>query len=458
MPGVQKLIPFYSEPSRPQFHFTAKKGWINDPNGLVYFNGQYHLFFQHNPWGTEWGNMTWGHAVSKDLVRWTQLDDAIEPDKLGTIFSGSAVVDENNTSGLGEPGKPALVCIYTAAGGTSKESAGRHFTQCLAYSLDGVTFTKYAGNPVLPHQVVNNRDPKVIWYEPTKSWIMALYLDGHRFGFFGSPDLKTWTKLSEVEVAEAAECPDFFPLPLDGDASKTKWILWTAPGLYRIGSFDGATFKPESAALRSNFGNTSYAAQTYFNDPKGRRIQLAWLQGSDFPNALWNQQLGIPTELTLHTTPDGPRLFINPAEEMNKLRASALSTTTTPNQGEYRYAAESGLFDVDMAFKPGDGYFKFTVNGTDISYSAEKKQLSTFDPKAERNRTIELTPIQGEIHLRFFIDRASIEIFGQDGLIYMPFVTYPGHGDDPYLDLKAEGKGWTMLKMDVHALASSWRK
>src|SRR5579862_8521931 len=225
MTGAQQLTPFYSEPSRPQFHFTAKRGWLNDPNGLVYFNGQYHLFFQHNPFEPEWGNMTWGHAVSKDLVRWTQLDDAIEPDKLGTIFSGSAVIDEQNTSGLGANGQAPLVCIYTAAGGTNKASIGKPYTQCLAYSLDGVTFTKYPGNPVLPHQIVNNRDPKVIWYAPTKQWLMALYLDGHTYGFFGSPDLKSWSKLSEIEVANAAECPDFFELPLDGNGGQKKWVF-----------------------------------------------------------------------------------------------------------------------------------------------------------------------------------------------------------------------------------------
>ena len=209
MTGTPQFTPFYAEPSRPQFHFTAKKGWLNDPNGLVYFNGLYHLFFQHNPFGTEWGNMTWGHAVSKDLVRWTQLDDAIEPDKLGTIFSGSAVVDENNTSGFGTNGKAPLVCIYTAAGGTNTASTGKRFTQCLAYSTDGVTFKKYEGNPVLPHQIVNNRDPKVIWYAPDKRWVMALYLDGHKYGFFGSPDLKNWTDHERYRSSKRGRMPRF---------------------------------------------------------------------------------------------------------------------------------------------------------------------------------------------------------------------------------------------------------
>ena len=455
MTGLPQFTPFYAEPSRPQFHFTAKKGWLNDPNGLAYYNGLYHLFFQHNPFGTDWGNMTWGHAISKDLVRWHQLDEAIEPDKLGTIFSGSAVVDEQNTSGFGAEGKPPLVCIYTAAGGTSKESAGQRFTQCLAYSLDGTTFTKFAGNPALPHQIVNNRDPKVIWYAPAKRWIMALYLDGHRYGFFGSPDLKSWSKLSEIEIAGAAECPDFFELPLDGKAPK--WVFWTAPGLYRVGSFDGTTFSPETPALKSNWGNTSYAAQTFFNDPKGRRIQIAWLQGSNFADALWNQQMGIPTELSLHTTPDGPRLYFNPVKELESLRTAQLSSTTTPNEGEYRYATESGLFDVDLAFRPGStGKMDFTINGSDIIYDADKQELHAFDTIADRARIVPLPPIAGAVHLRFLIDRASIEIFGQDGLVYMPFVTFPGHGADQFLDLKASGKDWHVEHLKVFALGSSW--
>ncbi|MHB8638157.1 MAG: glycoside hydrolase family 32 protein [Fimbriimonadaceae bacterium] len=452
-----QFTPFYAEPSRPQFHFTAKKGWINDPNGLVYFSGEYHLFFQHNPYGTDWGNMTWGHAVSKDLVHWTQLDDAIEPDKMGMIFSGSAVVDEHNTSGFGKDGLAPMVCIYTAAGGASKASAGAQFTQCLAYSLDGRTFTKYKGNPVLPHQIVNNRDPKVIWYAPTKRWIMALYLDGHTYGFFSSPDLKHWSKLSEVTIPDAAECPDFFELPLDGDATRRKWVFWTAPGIYLVGTFDGATFKPETAPLKSNWGNTSYAAQTFFNDPKRRQVQIAWLQGSDFSDVFWNQQLGIPTELTLHTTPQGPRLFFAPVEELASLRKSALSTTTTPNEGEYRYASETGLFDVDLAFNPGPtGKLDFTVNGVDITYNAAKKQLTAFDTIHEKTVVVPLPPIDGLVQLRFFIDRASIEIFGQNGLVYMPFVTYPGHGSDQFLDLRAEGDGWRVDHMHVFELGSSW--
>lgn len=454
MSATPQLTPFYAEPARPQIHFTAKKGWLNDPNGLVFFGGKYHLFFQHNPFGTEWGNMTWGHAVSTDLVRWTQLDDAIEPDKMGTIFSGSAVFDHDNTSGFGAPGKPPMVCIYTAAGGTSTESKGQPFTQCLAYSTDGTTFTKYAGNPVIPHIVVENRDPKVIWYAPTKKWIMALYLDGHKYGLFSSPDLKTWTKLSELNIPGAAECPDFFEMPVEGEKSNRKWVFWTAPGIYLVGSFDGTTFTPETKPLWLTWADmryTSYASQTYFNDPKGRRVQIAWLQGSDFPNVFWNQQMGIPTELTLRNTADGPRIFTNPVKEVDTLRHSSLSSTTTPNEGEYRYVSENGLFDVDLVFNPGTtGKLDFSYGGITLKYTAEDQVFTAFDKK------VHLPPINGRVHLRFLIDRASIEIFGQDGLVYMPFVAHPGNGPDQFLDLKADGAGWHVQHIQVYDMNSSW--
>src|SRR5579862_9865645 len=296
---MQKTADLYSEPLRPQFHFTARRGWINDPNGLVYAKGEYHLFFQHDPNDTAGAHKFWGHAVSKDLVHWKELPEAIEPDALGDIWSGSAIVDPQNTAHLG---KGALICIYTAAGGANDLSKGQPFTQCLSYSLDGRTFSKFIGNPVLGHLEGGNRDPKLNWYEPDKKWILALYLDGNRYGIFSSNNLRSWTQLQTVEMPNASECPDFFEMPLDGDKKHMKWVFWGASGYYRVGTFDGATFKPETDSIRSDYGNTSYAAQTFYNEPKGRRVQIGWFNGSVFPGCAWNQQLGFPAELTLHST------------------------------------------------------------------------------------------------------------------------------------------------------------
>lgn len=302
----------YDEQLRPQFHFTAQRNWLNDPNGLVFFGGQYHLFFQHNPSGIEWGNMTWGHAVSDDLVHWRQLNDAIEPDALGTIFSGSAVVDWNNTAGFQTGDEPALVAMYTAAGGTSPASQGAKFTQGLAYSNDrGQTWTKYDGNPVVPHIAGDNRDPKVIWHEPSQRWVMALYLDKNDFALFNSPDLKQWERIDDLTVPGSIECPDFFELPVVDKPGESKWIFWTANGVYLVGEFDGKDFKPEGEPQRFEHGANCFAAQTYSDIPAkdGRRIQIAWMRGGKYPGMPFNQQMTFPTTLTLHATDEGYRLL-----------------------------------------------------------------------------------------------------------------------------------------------------
>jgi sucrose-6-phosphate hydrolase SacC (GH32 family) len=250
----------YNEEYRPQFHFTSASGWLNDPNGLVFFNGEYHLFFQHNPAGVEWGNMTWGHAVGSDLLHWRQVAHAITPDAMGTVFSGCAVVDHDNTAGFGAG---AMVCLYTAAGGTSEESKGQPFTQCIAYSTDGRAFTKFAGNPVIRHVVGANRDPKVIWHAGSGRWIMVLFLEKNDFAFYASPDLKTWTHQQTMSVAGCDECPDFFPLPVDGDPARVKWVFTAANGRYLTGDFDGARFVPDSPDARPIAGDHFYAVQTF---------------------------------------------------------------------------------------------------------------------------------------------------------------------------------------------------
>ena len=227
----------YQEVYRPQFHFTAKKNWLNDPNGLVYYQGEYHLFFQHNPSGINWANtIVWGHAVSSDMVNWKQLANAIEPDELGAIWSGSGVVDWDNTAGFQSGKEAAMVNIYT--------SAGKPFTQSIAYSNDrGRTWRKYEKNPVLGHIIGTNRDPKVIWHASSKRWVMALYLDGNNYALFSSPNLKQWTRLCDIQLPGSSECPDIFELSVDDDIENTKWVFWGANGNYIIGTFDGRAFR-----------------------------------------------------------------------------------------------------------------------------------------------------------------------------------------------------------------------
>lgn len=290
----------YSERNRPQLHFSSRRGWNNDPNGLVYHNGEYHLYYQHNPYEIHWENMHWGHAVSKDLIHWTELNTALYPDKLGTMFSGSAVIDKDNTAGWG---KNTLVAFYTAA--------GKKMTQNVAYSRDnGRTFTKYKGNPILGP----DRDPKVFWYEPKDIWVMVLYNDNH-FAIYNSKDLKNWEYKSQVKGFY--ECPELFELPVDGDENNTLWVMYGASGTYMLGSFDGETFTPQQGKYFNQWGS-QYAAQTFNDTPDGRRIQIGWGR-IEQPGMPFNQMMLFPTELSLRTTREGVRLFSEPVGEIEKL-------------------------------------------------------------------------------------------------------------------------------------------
>lgn len=387
---------------RPIYHFTAPEGWINDPNGLVFANGKYHLFYQHNPFGTRWGNMTWGHATSKDLIHWKHLGEAIRPDSMGTIFSGSAVVDKSDTAGFG---KNAIICAYTSAGGTNDESKGQPFTQSLAWSTDGSLFHKFAGNPVLPNIVGENRDPRLIWHEASKKWVMALYLSGSEFGFYGSRDLRSWTPLSQYTLHGSSECPDLFVLPLDGNKRDQRWVFSGADGKYQVGNFNGQSFVPETAVLESYFGNTAYAAQTFSNAPKGRIIHVSWFRGSDFLDQKWNQQMSVPNEITLKTTRNGPKLFFTPVAEIVNCRQMVV---TGPTRAE--------ALDIEGRWDlPESGKMTLHVKGVDVTVDAAERtvtalgKVSHFDAKA-RN-----------VHLRILVDRASLEVYVQGGEAYMPF-------------------------------------
>ena len=304
----------YRERYRPQVHYTQKRGWNNDPNGLIYYEGEYHLFYQHNPYEREWENMTWGHAVSRDLVHWQELTPALHPDQLGTMFSGSAVIDYENTSGFGTKNNPAMVAFYTAD--------GKRQTQCVAYSLDkGRTWTKYEGNPVIDSgekwETRDTRDPKVFWYAPKGHWVMVLNeRDGH--SIYNSNDLKTWQFKSHT--TGFWECPELFELAVDGNPENKKWVMYGASGTYMIGEFDGERFTPEAGKFCYVRGNI-YAAQCYNNIPAedGRTIQVGWGQ-INHPHLPVNGMMTFPTELTLRTTRNGLRLYSYPVRELTKLQ------------------------------------------------------------------------------------------------------------------------------------------
>jgi sucrose-6-phosphate hydrolase SacC (GH32 family) len=443
----------YQETYRPQFHFTAKKNWLNDPNGLMYYDGEYHLFFQHNPSGIDWGNMTWGHAVSTDMVHWKQLPHAIEPDELGTIFSGSGVVDWNNTAGFQTGEESVLVVIYTSAGEFApKETA---YTQSIAYSNDrGRSWTKYENNPVLSNLAKGNRDPKVFWHRPTKKWVMALYLENNDFALFGSSDLKSWTKLSDIHLPDAGECPDLFELPVDGDLGHTKWVFWGANGRHLIGSFDGEHFRAESDVLRTEHGANCYAAQTWSDIPStdNRRLQIAWMNGGKYPDMPFNQQMSFPCELTLRTTAEGIRLFREPVREIENIHKQRHSWQNQPltSTSNLLGGIEGELFDIRAEIELGDARaVGFTVRGELLQYDGNTQELTCLEKSAP------LQPIDGRLQLQILVDRTSIEVFGNDGRLSMCSCFLPDMANRK-LKIFSSGGEARIISLEVYELRSAW--
>jgi sucrose-6-phosphate hydrolase SacC (GH32 family) len=315
--GLPESGPLPRSPA-PRIHFSPARGWNNDPNGLVFYNGEYHLFSSTTRTG-ELGQHALGACGQQGSVHWTEVGEALYPDELGPMYSGSAVVDHANTSGFGKDGKAPLVLIYTAAGNPA--------TQCIAHSLDGRTFTKYAGNPVVKNITGGNRDPKVFWHAPTRRWVMTLYVGytgkRHTIELLASSNLREWTRLSTVEGDTGGghylyECPDLFELAVAGSSDK-QWILFGADAQYAVGTFDGTVFTPAAERLRGHRGSIYYAAQTFDNAPNARRILIPWLRAPS-PGMPFNQCLGLPQELGLARTSEGVRLTRRPVAELAALR------------------------------------------------------------------------------------------------------------------------------------------
>ena len=442
----------YGETHRPQFHFSAQKNWINDPNGLVYYEGEYHLFFQHNPESVVWNNMTWGHAVSTDLVHWKQLEHALFPDELGTIFSGSAVVDWHNTSGLQEGSEPPLVALYTSAGAHAPDPVP--FTQSLAYSNDrGRTWTKFADNPVLGHIEGANRDPKIVWHDATDQWLMALYLDGSRYVLYGSPNLLEWNHLCDLDLPGVSECPDLFELLVDGDLNDTRWVYWGASGGYLLGHFEGTVYVPETEVLHAEQGPNGYAAQTWSDVPSddGRRLQIAWMRGGKYPAMPFNQQMSFPVELALRSTSEGIRLCRTPVREIERLHAKAHSEKTVRLAPDAPFIPDVGdLLDLRFDLVPGQAeVFIMRIRGVDVRYDVKARLLSFLDASAQ----IEIC--EGRIPLQILVDRTSLELFAHEGQVTMSCCFLP-EADEHVLSFHAHGGGAQLESFQAYELNSSW--
>lgn len=390
-----------TEPLRPLFHFTAPRGWLNDPNGLIHHKGYWHLFYQHNPHGTEWGNMTWGHARSRDLVTWEHLPHALEPYGEGTIYSGSAICDEHGVAGMG---RGALLLFYTFA--------GKPYDQRLAASTDGgKTFVQHAWNPVLPNIEGENRDPRVFWHEESKHWCMALYVrrgESDGIEFYTSHKLTDWSFASRIEGFY--ECPECFEL--DGT-----WVLFGADGSYVLGHFDGKTFFPESERLRLDQGMHFYAAQTFSAAPEGRRVLVAWMRGGSYPKMPFNQQLTFPTEVRLKEIGGVKHLCRQPVREIEALWNESWRVERQPLVPGCGLVGlwEGEGFDVEVELTLDDeALVVLTVRGSTVRYDRRTDLLTC------QGRTAHLNLAVGApLKLRVLCDRTSIEVFAGEGEVVL---------------------------------------
>lgn len=453
------------EKYRPTYHFSPLYGWMNDPNGMVYKDGEYHLFYQYNPYGSQWGNLSWGHAITKDLVNWKHLPVAIAPDALGTIFSGSAVVDYDNTAGFGAG---AIVAIYT-------QSSDRQ-VQSIAYSTDnGRSFTKYENNPVLVSEVCDFRDPKVFWHAETHRWIMVLAV-GQEMQIFSSPNLKDWIFESRFGEGQGAhggvwECPDLFELPVEGTNDK-KWVLLCNlnPGgpfggsatQYFVGSFNGKEFVNESPSKTKwmDWGKDHYATVTWSDAPDNRRIAIAWMSNwqyaNDVPTSQYRSPNSVPRDLSLFAADGEIYLKSAPSPELLKLRdiskkrSFKVSGTRTVKE---MIPGNEGAYEIELTIKNQHadiiGFRLYNDKGeeVDMQYDMKENKFSMDRRKSgdvsfnENFPTLTWTAIESgrnELKLRLFVDKSSVEAFGDGGRFAMTNQVFPL---EPYCHIGFYSKG-----------------
>ena len=462
----------YKEPHRPQLHFSTIRGWINDPNGLVYYDGEYHLFFQHYPYGYYWGQPHWGHAVSTDLVHWEQLPDALYKHEHAGIFSGSSVIDYKNTSGFKEGENDVMVAIYS----TTMFLDGRYAsTQNIAYSNDrGRTFTDYKFNPALGDRFEelgtdNARDPKVFWHEPTGNWVMVVY---ERIGhsIFTSDNLKQWEYQSHTETFW--ECPELFKLPVDGNPENSKWVMYGVSGDYLIGDFDGKKFTPELGMFNYLQGKF-FAAQTFTNVPEsdGRRIQVGYCEipgWVDVPesNPPFNGLMSFPTELTLRTTANGIRMFNEPVKEIALLhkKAHKWENLSMEEANEALKMIDADLLHVKCEIENENAIAYSLIFDDDVLYYTLKPNMFYYNREVDNAESFQIKylPEMGSntMYYECLLDRTSLEVFVDHGRFTMilPRKLYPdnrgmrieaGDGGQPINDIRIKS-------LEVYEMRSIW--
>ncbi|HLX91833.1 MAG TPA: glycoside hydrolase family 32 protein [Puia sp.] len=479
----------YHERYRPQFHFSPAVNWTNDPNGLVYYKGLYHLFYQYNPYDKVWGHMSWGHATSRDLVHWRQEPLAIPEDSAAMIFSGSCVVDANNTSGFAkEPGQTVLVAIYTShhqPGALGPDNQA----QSIAYSLDGgKTFTKYAHNPVLDIHRKDFRDPFVFWYALQKKWVMAVVLPpDHIVQFYGSKNLREWSHLSDFgpagDTSSIWECPSITRVPIAGKADAFKWVLFNSIQVseqYFVGEFDGTRFRTESPhgqASPIDYGPDNYAAIVYNHLPAGQApVLLGWANNWNYAGSIpvspWRGAMTMPRELSLEPTDGNWKLLQRPVPAIRKLRTDASEQKNIRVDGKKPIGSTGTTLEVELTWSPAPK----TVSGIRLAAGKsgafvigydEARQVLFIDRRSAGDSSFNRNydslahyeaPLRTDRHavsLDVFFDNSIIEVFGANGSVVLTSQVFPS-ANNRGVELFCDNGPVVFDKVNVWRLKSAW--
>ncbi|WP_334073273.1 MULTISPECIES: PfkB family carbohydrate kinase [Paenibacillus] len=483
----------YDDRFRPGFHYSTPSHWMNDPNGLVYYEEEYHLFYQHHPFSNKWGPMHWGHAVSPDLIRWKHMPIALFPDEYGAIFSGCCVVDWNNSSGLFD-GSHGLVAIFTHADTSPKTGQPRQ-RQSLAYSSDkGRTWHKYEGNPVLAEDdLIDFRDPKVFWHSQSERWVMVIVAGDHA-RFYGSNNLLEWELTGQFGRGEGShdgvwECPDLFELPID-DSGRSKWVLIISIGdhpsapegsrtQYFIGEFDGNTFindNPADHILWLDYGRDNYAGVTWSDMPEqdGRRVIIGWMSNwkyaNETPTGAWRGAMTLPRVLSLTSCDEGVVLTQMPVREVEQLRKASMSwdNVTVKPEASFTLQTNEDLLEIeaDIDIRTGNGvHIQLKSSGkseTRIGYDAERQWLyidrsnsglTDFHPSFACEHGARVVPDNGKIKLHIWLDRNAVEVYANEGKVALTDQIFP---DAPIESVRISvNSGQVVLdSLHIHTLKS----
>lgn len=492
----------FTEKYRPQFHYTPRINWMNDPNGLVFYEGRYHLFHQYNPFGNTWGYMSWNHAVSEDLVHWEHRPVAIpygKEDEEG-IFSGGALVDHNNTSGFGDGSRAPLVAVYTSH--YTRPDGSTWQAQSLAYSIDGgETFVKYEGNPVLEFEDPDFRDPNVMWDDQFNRWVMVVALpQQHKVQFYASENLVDWEFLSDFGPAGATggiwECPDLFPLALDGDPENIRWVLHVDmnPGAiaggsgsqYFIGDWNGTEFIPDESIstddiIWADYGTDFYAAITWTDIPEedGRRIWVGWMNNWNYANEIptdpWRSAMSIPRSLHLVSINDEIKIIQRPVEELKILRGKNVEFQNVATSDTYSFS-DQGIagkaYEIFLELEPGDsettGLKLRTGNGEEtlIGYDTVNETVyvdrtnsgeNSFNENFAQRNDAPARLIDGKVMLHIFVDWSSIEVFVNNGEAVITNRIFPDPNSQDII-FYSDGGTATITKLDFWPLESIWNQ